>query len=155
LDGDVAPVSLSSATGLAADGIEACGVRKYADQIRGIGVLEHATMLPRYVPLTGREPEIKSDSPAFVVLFEGTLRLPLRGGPGAPTYQDIQGATCTFSDGMPIWYMTGPWEDSLGNKGTPEPAPLMDRDLPPALPYLGMFARLDQSLDDFAASVVQ
>lgn len=134
LDSDVTPVSLSSARGLAADGLEGCGVSMYADQVRGIGVLERSTLLPRYVPLTGREPEIKPDRPAFAVLFEGSIRLPLRGGPGSPSYQDIESATCVFIDGAPIWYVTGPWEDSLGNKGTPEPAPLMDRDLPPALP---------------------
>lgn len=131
---DVVPVSLTSAKGLAADGLEGCGVSMYADQIRGIGVLERSTMLPRYVPLTGREPEIKPDRPAFAVLFEGSIRLPFRGGQGSATYADIESATCVFIDGAPIWYVTGPWEDSLGNKGTPEPAPLMDRDLPPALP---------------------
>ncbi|MHB8892035.1 MAG: hypothetical protein ACYC65_08305 [Candidatus Limnocylindrales bacterium] len=84
--------------------------------------------------LTGREPEIKSDDPVFVVLFSGSLRLALRGGPGSAVYTDIESPTCVFMNGGPIWYGTGPWVDSNGNKGTPEPAPLMDRDLPAPLP---------------------
>jgi len=131
---DVDPVSLGTPTAMAAEGIEACAVRKYEEALGGIGILAHARLLPEYVPLTGREPEVKSDEPVFVALFSGTIRLPYRGGPGAPAYKDVQNATCAVLDGQAIWWITGPWTDSTGKSGTPEPASLMDKVLPAPLP---------------------
>jgi hypothetical protein len=131
VDANITPVSLTAPGGVAADGIAACGVGAHRDQVQGIAVVAPASVLPHYVPLTGDEPEIKTDQPAFVVLYSGTIRLPLRG---QAVYSDITGATCVFIDGWPTWFSTGPWVDPLGNTGTPLPAPLMDKKLPPPLP---------------------
>ena len=131
---EVEGVSLGAPTKEAAAGIDGCGVAKYASQIQGIGILAHATLLPQYVPITGREPEIQSDDRTFVVLFSGSIRLPLRGGQGAPSFLDIENATCAMLQGHPTWYMTGAWTDSTGKTGTPEPAALMDKNLPAPLP---------------------
>ncbi len=110
-------------------------MRTYANQIKGIGILSRARLLPEYVPLTGREPEIQSDAPVFVVQLAGTIRLPIRGGRGAPGYLDVEDATCVvLGDGWPTWYVTGPSVDSAGNRRTPEPAPYMDKSLPAPLP---------------------
>lgn len=131
VDDEVTAVSVSSPVGLAVEGVPACGVEKYQDQIVGIAVVAHASLLPHYVPLTGDEPEVKSEEPAFVVLYTGTIRLPLRG---EASYADATGATCIYLEGHPMWFGTGPWLNSLGNKGDPLPAPLMDRVLPEPLP---------------------
>ncbi len=134
VDADVTAVSLSAPSTTAAEGIAACNVQKWSKALGGIGIIDHARLLPYYVPLTGREPEIQRDSPAFVVQFSGPIRLVTRGGPGSAAYVDIQGATCVVLDGAPVWYMSGPWTYPNGQTGTPEPAPLDTKDLPAPLP---------------------
>jgi len=131
---DVTPVSLSAPSTLAAEGIRLCGVQQWAKEVGGIGIIDHARLLPYYVPLTGREPEIQRDTPAFVVQYSGQIRLPLRGGPGSAGYTDATGTTCVVLDGAPRFYITGPATDSLGRPSTPEPAPLDTKDLPAPLP---------------------
>lgn len=131
---DVEPVSLGSPSTVADAGIKACGVRKYEQQVQGIGIVAHARLLPHYIALTGREPEIQSDEPVLAVQFGGTIQLGIRGGPGSAGFVDIENATCVAFDGSPTWYNTGPWVDENGNRGTPEPAPFMDRSLPAPLP---------------------
>jgi hypothetical protein len=131
--GDVDGVSLSAPTSQAEAGIKACGVRAHATQIHGIGILARARLLPEYVPLTGREPEIQSDSPAFVVQFTGRIRLWDRAGPESAPFTDSEDATCVMLDEWPTWYVTGPWFDSDG-RHAPEPAPMMDKTLPAPLP---------------------
>jgi hypothetical protein len=131
---DLTPVSLSAPSAMAADGIRLCGVQQRATQIAAIGIIDHARLLPYYVPLTGREPEIQTDSPAFVVQFSGTIRMNPRGQPGHPAYVDAQGVTCIVLNGVPITYVLGPSTDSLGHSYTPEPAPMDTRALPAPLP---------------------
>jgi hypothetical protein len=131
---DVMALSLTSAAAPADGDLRACGVDKYAEHVKGLGIVASARLLAHYVPLTGREPELQVDEPIFAVQYAGVIRLPLRGGPGSPAYKDIDGPTCVVLDGWPIWYVTGPWTDSLGNHGVPEPAPYLDRTLPSPLP---------------------
>ena len=119
---------------MAEAGIEACGVREHPNQIEGIGILSDTSLLPHYLPLTGREPEIKRGGPVFAVLFSGTIQLPLRGGIGGAAFIDVERASCVLLDGSPGWWVTGPWVDSAGRRGTPEPALFMDRTLPAPLP---------------------
>lgn len=131
---DANPVSLSSPSQQAAQGIAACAVTQYKAQIKGMAILAHARELPEFVPLTGREPEIQSDAPVFVVQFQGTVRLPLRGGPGSAAYTDIDGPTCVVYGGDATWYLTGPWVDSNGSKGVPGKGALVDKTLPAPVP---------------------
>jgi len=129
---DVTPVSLSAPSTLAAEGMRFCGVQQWAKDVGGIGIIAHARLLPYYVPLTGREPEIQRDTPAFVVQYSGTIRIPTRT---LTPMLDVQGATCVVLDGAPIWYISGPARDPLtGQTWTPEPAPLDTKDLPPLMP---------------------
>ena len=115
---EVEAVSIGSPTPMAEAGIRACGVRERADQIQGIGILSDTNLLAHYLPLTGREPEIKRGGPVFAVLFSGTITLPLRAGGAA--FVDVERASCVFLDGSPGWWVTGPWVDfcwSAGNAG--------------------------------------
>lgn len=130
-DGDVVAVSLTAPNEEAAAGISACGVRDHADQVAGAGILSSTNLLPHYVAFTGREPEIQVGGSAFVVRYNGTIRLPLRGG---AAYTDAENVTCAVIGGVPRWFLTGPSVDALGNRTEPEPAPLMDRVLPALLP---------------------
>lgn len=132
--GDVAALSLTAAPAPVDADMRACGVDKHADQVMGLGIVASARLLAHYVPLTGREPELQVDEPVFAVQYAGVIRLPLRGGPGSAVFKDVDGPTCVVLDGWPIWYITGPWSDSLGNHGVPEPAPYRDRLLPAPLP---------------------
>ena len=117
---------------MAGAGIEACGVREHANQVEGIGILSDTSLLPHYLPLTGREPEIKRGGPVFAVLFSGTITLPVRAGGAA--FVKVDHASCVLLDGSPGWWTTGPWVDSVGRRGTPEPALFMDKTLPAPLP---------------------
>jgi hypothetical protein len=131
---DVTPVSLSAPSPAAAAGIRLCLVRSWATQVAGIGIIDHARLLPYYVPLTGQEPEIQNDSPAFVVQFSGTIPLPVIGGRGSGRGGPIIDPLCVVLKGLPIWFATGPWMDSNGHIETPKPAPLDTRALPAPLP---------------------
>jgi hypothetical protein len=128
---EVLPVSLSATTGPAADGLAKCHVATYAKQIAGIGIVAHGTLVKEYVPVTGREPELDTASPVFVVQYSGAIREIVLGGAG---WIEDQNAVCVVIDGQPIHYVLGPWKDGTGASGTPEPAPYDTKDLPTPLP---------------------
>jgi hypothetical protein len=46
-------------------------------QIAGIGLVPHARDAWWYVPLSGREPEIQTDAPAWLIQVRGPLQAPL------------------------------------------------------------------------------
>jgi hypothetical protein len=131
---EVLPVSLSATSGPAADGLATCHLATYAKQIAGIGIVAHGTLVKEYVPVTGREPELDTASPLFVVQFSGTIREISMGGPGTPGWIDIQNAVCVVVGGEPLYFVTGPWVDGAGQSGTPQPAPYDTKDLPTPLP---------------------
>lgn len=94
---DVRPIALSSLTGAAAEAMALCGVEEHKDLVTGAGEVLHARDLPKYVPLSGKEPEIQTDEPAYAVTFEGVIRLPVRGMP--VPYIDQVNATCVVVRG--------------------------------------------------------
>jgi hypothetical protein len=131
---DVAPVSMSAPSALAAEGIRQCVPRIYTLQVVGIGIVIHGNLVKNYVALSGKEPELMTDDPAFVVQFSGTIREINIGGPGNAGWIDIHDAICVVVDGTPYHYVTGSWVDSKGVIGSSPPGPYDTMDLPPPLP---------------------
>jgi hypothetical protein len=82
VEGVIAPVSLSQPTPAAARAFELCLVRGWVERsginvIAGIGRIDHAYEAAHYARLTGREPELQSDKPAWIVQFRGDIRMAL------------------------------------------------------------------------------
>jgi hypothetical protein len=129
----VAPVSLSHPTLEAEKAIEACRVRERADAAVGMGQLP-ASDLPRYLPFTGREPELQSDTPVWVVAFEWDLAdapfLPTRGISFRVKTDHL---ACVVLDGNPVHFALGVTADEKGDLlSTPVPVtPGPDLTLPP------------------------
>ena len=92
-----------------------------------MGEIPLAKDLLRYVPLTGREPQLKEVSPAWVIQFKGDLP------EGAEIWTD---PICVVTAGDSGFYATGPVRDvASGAVHLPEPPPAPpDRTLPPLVP---------------------
>lgn len=99
------------------------------DLVSGMGRIDHARDAARYAPLTGLEPEIKTDAPAWIVTFKGDVPMPMTG----EIWVD---PTCIVVDGDGGFYATGPVK-ILSSKATVTPRPAKqqpDLALPPLLP---------------------
>jgi hypothetical protein len=97
------------------------------EQVGGMGQVPSAKDLLHYVPLTGREPQLKEVGSAWVVQFHG----------------DIQQRTevwtdpiCVVTAGDSLFYATGPVRNmNTGKVILPEPPPAPpDRILPALVP---------------------
>lgn len=112
------PVSLSRPTAEAAKALSLCEVTGRETQVSGMALLRHASDLPDYVLLTGREPEIQTSDPAWVVAYRGVITLTTRSQGGSIEMTD---PTCVVIDEIPIWFATGSTRSGDGTTVTPEP----------------------------------
>lgn len=134
VDPALEPVSISKPPASAARAFEVCLVgelvaRNGIGTIAGIGRIDHASDAIHYARLTRGNPELQSDSPAWVVQFRGDIRLP-----GGRIYID---PTCIVVEGGDGGFFgTGGVRDPVsGSASTPLPdAVSPDRVLPPPLP---------------------
>jgi hypothetical protein len=130
-----APVSLSQPPVDAARAFELCAVRGWVerdgiDVIAGIGRIDHAYDAAHYARLTGREPELQSDQPAWIVQFRGDIRMAWSN----TVYVD---PTCIVVEGGDGGFFgTGTVREvGSGVTRTPQPVPAEpDRLLPPPQP---------------------
>jgi hypothetical protein len=131
VDPSIEPVSLAHPSPESAEALRICQVNEGigADQVSGMGRIDHARNAIRYVPLTGREPEIQTDAPAWIVTFTGEVPMPKSG----EIWID---PTCIVVGGGGGIYATGPVENSSTHLTvTPLPAIQQpDLALPPLLP---------------------
>ncbi|HEY3523230.1 MAG TPA: hypothetical protein VGK63_05975 [Candidatus Limnocylindrales bacterium] len=69
IDRSLPPVSRSHPTPAAAATLRAChiGDQLLLTQVTGMAEIDHASNLPRYVPLSGREPQLADPGPAWVI----------------------------------------------------------------------------------------
>lgn len=113
----VEPVSLSHPSPEAADALRICQVDTIgADKVSGMGRIPAARDAVRYVPLTGLEPEIQTDDPAWIVSFHGEVPMPKSG----EVWID---PTCIVVGGDGGLYATGPVENTSSHiTVTPLPA---------------------------------
>jgi hypothetical protein len=127
--GSVRPVSLSAPFEDSAAAMAQCGVHEFRDQVVGAGQVLHAKDLPRYVRLSGQEPEIQTDAAAWVVQYEGIIRLPLRGT--RYPYVDQVDPTCVVVNGESFWFTTGEIRNPDGTVVVPSLPPAPAETLPP------------------------
>lgn len=131
----IAPVSLSQPPADAARAFEICAVRGWVDRngidvIAGIGRIGHANEAAHYARLTGREPELQSDKPAWIVQFRGDIRMPWSN----TVYVDP--ACIVVEGGEGGFFGTGTVQE-LGSGVARTPQPVVaepDRLLPPPQP---------------------
>lgn len=94
--------------------------------ISGMAKVAHARDLPRYVRLTGREPEIQTDAPAWVVAYSGRMTLPRALG-------WAEDPICVVIDGERTVFLTG--RHGRGDvESEPLPVPGPPFSLPPLAP---------------------
>jgi hypothetical protein len=133
VDSRVEPISLANPPAAAATAFEICRVGDWVarygpEVISGAGRIDRARDAVRYVPLTGREPEIQTDDPAWIIQFRGEIRVDW-----SLVFTD---PVCIVVDGTGGFHGTGPVR-VVGTDAviTPQPvAFLPDLALPPPLP---------------------
>jgi hypothetical protein len=129
--GDIPPVSASKPGAAAADAMAKChvgdGDTVSITQVTGMGQIPSAADLPRYVPLTGREPQLHDPGPAWVIQIEGDVRQ--KNG------EVWTNPTCVVTSTIFGYFATGPTRLTTGNVVQPEaPRVAPDRTLPPLAP---------------------
>jgi len=109
--------------------MEACQIDTIGlDKIGGMGLIAAASLVRNYAPLTGLEPELRSDQPAWVIQFTGEVPQLL----ARETWID---PICVVIGGSPGFYATGPVRLETGAVITPLPVPVRPRfSLPPLAP---------------------
>lgn len=129
--GEVQAVSVSHPSVEAADAMAKCQIGDTIpiDEVIGMGEIAAAKDIVHYVPLTGREPQLREDGPAWIIQIHGDLSMPLSG----EVWTD---PTCVVTPNDFGYYRTGPVRNiATGAITTPEPpAELPDRVLPPLAP---------------------
>lgn len=126
LDPAVKPVSISNANADEQRAMDMCISFSFTtDDVVGMGKIPHARDAYKYVPLTGREPDLKNDLPVWIVAFKGILRMP-RGGELAID------PICLLTELEPGPMFMLPW----GTVGHPDSLEHLERKyrLPPLLP---------------------
>jgi predicted small lipoprotein YifL len=131
----IAPVSVSRPPAEAARAFEVCSVPGWVDRngidvIAGIGRISHANEAAHYARLTGREPELQSDKPAWIVQFRGDIRMPWSN----TIYVD---PACVVVDGGDGGFFGTGGVREVGSDVTRTPQPIAaepDRLLPPPQP---------------------
>lgn len=104
---DIAPVSISSPTPDAQVALDACLITDSTHDgastlgvalVEGMGKVVPARDAPIYAPLTGLEPEIQTDAPAWVIAIAGVVSLPLA--------DTMRNPTCVVVGGQATWFDT-------------------------------------------------
>jgi hypothetical protein len=97
--------------------------------VTGMGMIASPKDLPRYVPLTGREPQLVEAGPAWIVTVHA--KIPQPGS--SELWTD---PTCVVTGEESGWFATGVVTDTATGKVTRPEAPVQQPDLsvPPLLP---------------------
>lgn len=125
VDPSLTPISRSNPGPEAQAVLELCGAAGFdLAGISGMAKVQRARDLPKYVRLTGKEPEIQVDEPAWVLTYSGRVILPRALG-----WADDP--ICVVIDGVRTVFLSG-----RHGRGDLESAPLPVPDPPLALPTL-------------------
>jgi hypothetical protein len=126
----VAPVSASKPSAGAADAFAKCHIGDLIliGRVTGMGQIASAKNLAHYVPLTGREPQLAEDGPAWIIQIRGDVPQP-----GGEVWTD---PTCVVTQSEFGYFATGPVRNTAtGKVVTPEPPTTPpDTKLPPLAP---------------------
>jgi hypothetical protein len=85
---------------------ELCGAGTLGP-VLGMFAVDHASEIRTHIPNMLKSPELDdSEAPAFVVMFDGPVHLPVVGGPGSgtPPPAGYAGVVCVALDLQPILY---------------------------------------------------
>lgn len=133
VDPRVEPISLANPPAAAGPAFEICRIRDWVarygpEVISGAGRIDRARDAVHYVALTGREPEIQIDEPAWIVQFRGDIRV--------DWHLVFTDPVCIVVNGAGGFHGTGPVRVvDTGAVITPQPAASVpDLALPPLLP---------------------
>jgi hypothetical protein len=130
---DIVGVSLSKPTADSKAVFAACHIGDLDQvpiaKVTGVGELASMKDILHYVPLTGREPQIKESGPVWIVTVHYDMFQPA----GNEVWVD---PTCVITGEEVTWYATGPVKNTATGKVIlPEaPAALPDRAVPPLSP---------------------
>ncbi len=116
VDESLEPVSLRNPSAEVVDILQKCGAGDPATQAKivGMALIPSARDAPDYVALTGVEPEIQTDSPAWVIEFRGDVSI--RVG-------IVTDPVCVVVDGEASLFATGGSKKADGEVSTPLPDP--------------------------------
>jgi hypothetical protein len=139
-DGDgpaLVAVSASRPSAEAAAVFATCRIGDFVpiNQVAGMAKLPAASDLPHYVPLSGREPELKESGPVWVIQIKGDVTQQGRGSP-SPGGEIWTNPVCFVTNSDAGYLATGPITDLASGKTTqPEPPAVPPgRGLPPLAP---------------------
>ena len=127
---ELAAVSASHPTAAAADAMAKChiGDMVVIEKVAGMAQLPTAAELLRYVPLTGREPQLKEAGPVWVIQIKGDVHQ--MGG------EIWTNPICVVTESDFGYFATGPVTNTATGKTIQPEAPVVapDRILPPLAP---------------------
>lgn len=116
VDTRIQPESLTHPSANAAQALKLCNAAQFGlDRVAAMGVVPSARQVGSYASLTGAEPELQSDAPAFVIQFRGPIPQVNYNG---ETWVD---PICVVVDGQPGFYATGSRIPATGSEITPAP----------------------------------
>jgi hypothetical protein len=111
LDPAIAAVSRSRPGPAAQGAMDLCGVKGYGiGTVGGMGLIPDARRVPDYVPLSGREPELAVDKPAWVISFRGWIPMVTRT---RSPITDVEDPVCLVIEDTPV--MFGPGASRAGD----------------------------------------
>jgi hypothetical protein len=128
IDPAIKPISRSKPTAVEKRALDLCMVGYFgftSDDVAGAGQISHGRDATKYVPLTGREPELETDQPVWIVAYHGALPVPRR--PDLLARDPV----CILVGDKPVLYLP------YGVVGSPQPQenrPLLEFRLPPLAP---------------------
>lgn len=96
--------------------------------IAGMGQIERARDATKYTRLTGREPEIQTDEPAWIIVYRGAMPQP------RPVGEIWFDTTCVVIGDAPTIYATGLIQRADGTTEGPPPLGAPTLALPPLAP---------------------
>ena len=112
-------VSRSAPTAAAADALAKCHIGDMipASEVSGMAQLGAASEITRYVPLTGREPQLRDAGAVWVIQVHGDVQ-----EPGGEVWTD---PTCVVTQNDFGWFATGPArKTATGSVVQPERPPV-------------------------------
>lgn len=120
IDPNMEAVSRSSPRPAASQALEACGFDDFQQRplsmVAGMGKAASGYAARDYAPLTGREPELMTQGPVWMIQLSGELTDPFTG-------EVSMDALCVSIDGQAGYYSIGDIVLSDGSIHTPRPVP--------------------------------
>lgn len=118
IDPSITPVSAKAPGGEAGEVLSECNIgdQILLSRVTGMGRIDSAGDLVRYVPLTGREPQLRDRGPAWIVTIDAEIPQP----GSSEVWID---PTCVVTSSGSGYFATGPVKDASSGRITLPEAP--------------------------------